>query len=81
MTLNMGAALKSGRVEPRPASDNLHRLIRASQKIDELENRKATCWEMARVFLDNKDAHGIHDMGVEVQALDRAIIELRAVLT
>lgn len=55
--------------------------VRVSQKISELEDRKATCWEMARVFLDNKDAHGIHDMGVEVQALDRAIIELRAVLT
>jgi hypothetical protein len=35
---------------------------------------------MARVFLENKDAHGIHDMGVEIQALQRAILEVRKVL-
>jgi hypothetical protein len=31
---------------------------------------------MAEVFLQNKDAHGIHDMGVEIQALQRAITEI-----
>jgi hypothetical protein len=35
---------------------------------------------MARVFLENKDAHGIHDMGVEIQALQRAILEVRKIL-
>jgi hypothetical protein len=43
-----------------------------------LEDRKAVCWNMARVFLDNRDSHGLHDMGVEIQALDRALAELKA---
>ena len=30
----------------------------------------------SQVFLLNEDAHGIHDMGVEIQALDRAIKEI-----
>jgi hypothetical protein len=33
---------------------------------------------MAKVFLENKDAHGIHDMGVELQALQRAIVEVES---
>lgn len=41
-----------------------------------LNERKAVCWAMAKVFLLNEDAHGIHDMGVEIQALDRAIKEI-----
>jgi hypothetical protein len=32
---------------------------------------------MAKVFLENRDAHGIHDMGVEIQALQRAIYEIK----
>ena len=47
-----------------------------SKRIEELKNLERICWEMAGVFLDNKDAHGIHDMGVEIQALQRAIAEL-----
>jgi hypothetical protein len=42
-----------------------------------LEYREKVCWDMAGVFLRNKDAHGIHDMGVEIQALQRAITELK----
>ena len=34
-----------------------------------LKERKVACWGMAKVFLLNEDAHGIHDMGVEIQAL------------
>lgn len=41
-----------------------------------LKERKVACWGMAKVFLLNEDAHGIHDMGVEIQALDRAIKEI-----
>jgi hypothetical protein len=40
-----------------------------------LKERESICWDMARVFLENKDAHGIHDMGVELQALQRTISE------
>jgi len=43
-----------------------------------LKERKVACWGMAKVFLLNEDAHGIHDMGVEIQALDRAIKEIES---
>lgn len=46
------------------------------EAIDSLQMRKDACWGMASVFLMNEDAHGLHDMGVEIQALDRAIQEL-----
>jgi hypothetical protein len=43
-----------------------------------LKERKTACWGMAKVFLLNEDAHGVHDMGVEIQALDRAIKEIES---
>ena len=46
------------------------------KRIKSLKERERICWEMAQVFLENKDAHGIHDMGVELQALQRAIVEI-----
>lgn len=45
--------------------------------LDSLSYREKICWDMAEVFLQNKDAHGIHDMGVEIQALQRAILEIK----
>ena len=47
------------------------------EAIDTLEYRENICWDMAEVFLQNRDAHGIHDMGVEIQALQRAKTELK----
>ena len=44
--------------------------------LESLMERRTACWNMASVFLTNEDAHGIHDMGVEIQALDRAIKEI-----
>ena len=44
--------------------------------MSDLRWREEKCWEMADVFLRNRDAHGIHDMGVEIQALQRALSEL-----
>ena len=44
--------------------------------LHELRERRETCWKMAKVFFDQRDAHGIHDMGVEIQALERAIAEV-----
>ena len=41
-----------------------------------LKNRVRICWEMANVFLQNQDPHGLHDMGVEIQALQCALREL-----
>jgi hypothetical protein len=48
-----------------------------TQVLLSLHEREAACWGMAKVFLENKDAHGIHDMGVEIQALQRAIQEIK----
>jgi hypothetical protein len=50
-----------------------------NERIETLRNLERICWEMAGVFLENRDAHGIHDMGVEIQALQRAIAELNKV--
>ena len=44
--------------------------------IKTIETREEICWAMARVFLENKDAHGLHDMGVEIQSLQLAKSEL-----
>lgn len=44
--------------------------------LESLKSREEACWKMAKVFLENKDPHGVHDMGVEIQALQRAIAEL-----
>jgi hypothetical protein len=46
------------------------------ESLDSLKYREKICWDVADVFLQNKDAHGIHDMGVEIQALQRAITEI-----
>jgi hypothetical protein len=46
------------------------------EAIDSIRYREAKCWDMAEVFLMNRDAHGIHDMGVELQALERARKEI-----
>jgi hypothetical protein len=45
-------------------------------RIASLRDREAVCWEMAEVFLMSKDAHGLHDMGVEIQGIQWAIREL-----
>lgn len=46
------------------------------QILGSLQKRKADCWAMAQTFLDNRDAHGLHDIGVEIEALERAEKEL-----
>jgi hypothetical protein len=46
------------------------------QRINALQDRVRVCWEMAEVFLHAKDAHGLHDMGVEIQGINWAIREL-----
>ena len=33
-------------------------------RIEKIKVRIDICWKMSWVFLENKDAHGIHDMGV-----------------
>jgi hypothetical protein len=48
-------------------------------RIEKIKVRIDICWKMSWVFLENKDAHGIHDMGVEIQALQRALDELESI--
>jgi len=48
------------------------------ERIAALQDRVRICWEMAGVFMQAKDAHGLHDMGVEIQGLNWAIRELEA---
>jgi hypothetical protein len=47
-------------------------------RVQSLREREAACWAMADVFLHSKDAHGLHDMGVEIQGIQWAIRELEA---
>lgn len=41
-----------------------------------IKKREQDCWQMAQTFLDNRDAHGIMDIGAELQALERSHKEL-----
>lgn len=47
-----------------------------SEILASLKAREDSCWGMAASFLENRDAHGLHDMGVEIQALQRAAAEV-----
>lgn len=47
--------------------------------LEELRAHANACWAATLMFYQNRDAHGIHDMGVEIQAIDRAIAALRKV--
>lgn len=44
--------------------------------LESLKAREATCWAMAQTFLDNRDAHGVMDIGSELESLKRAIMEV-----
>ena len=45
-------------------------------QINSLRKREAVCWDMSEVFLSSRDAHGLHDMSVEIQGIQWAIHEL-----
>lgn len=47
-----------------------------TQLLYDLKLAEETCWEMLGVFLRNRDAHGCHDMGIEIEALRRACAEI-----
>jgi len=51
-----------------------------SAQIERLRKREKVCWDMSEVFLHSRDAHGIHDMGVEIQGIQWAIRELEKAL-
>lgn len=43
---------------------------------NEIKKKIQQSWTMAEMFLANKDAHGIQDAGVEIQALERSLKEI-----
>ena len=50
------------------------------ERIEALRKRERVCWDMSEVFLHAKDAHGLHDMSVEIQGIQWAIRELEGLL-
>jgi hypothetical protein len=44
--------------------------------LENIKQREENCWKMAQTLLDNRDAHGVMDMGAELQALQRARREI-----
>ena len=46
------------------------------EQIISLELREGQAWEAAKLFMTNRDAHGLHDIGVEIEGLRRARTEL-----
>ena len=51
-----------------------------AEQIEALREHEASCWNMSAVFLHAKDAHGLHDMGVEIQGIQWALRELEKAL-
>ena len=51
-----------------------------NDRIDALRKRERVCWDMSEVFLHARDAHGLHDMGVEIQGIQWAIRVLEGLL-
>ena len=51
-----------------------------TDQIAALRKREAICWDMLGVFLDSRDAHGCHDLGVEIQGIQWALRELEKAL-
>jgi hypothetical protein len=50
-----------------------------NERIEALRKRERVCWDMSEVFLHARDAHGLHDMGVEIQGIQWALRELEAI--
>jgi hypothetical protein len=51
-----------------------------SARIDSILRREQVCWDMASVCLENRDPHGLHDLGVEIEGLRRARLEIEKLL-
>lgn len=50
-----------------------------ARHLEDIRDRQETIWKMAETFLKQRDAHGIMDMGAELQALERAYKEVEKV--
>ena len=55
-------------------------MITAVELLKNILEREDACWKMTYTFIENKDAHGVMDMGAELQALERARKEVEKLL-
>lgn len=54
-------------------------LVTKSELLASILKREQDCWHMAQTFLDNRDAHGVMDIGAELQSLERAHKEVEKI--
>lgn len=54
--------------------------LRLEASLKSLKSRREATWQQAQVYLENRDSHGIMDMGAEIQALDRAVKEIESLM-
>lgn len=54
------------------------KMTKIDSAIESLREREEAAWGMAKMYLLNRDAHGVMDAGSELEALKRAIMELSA---
>lgn len=47
--------------------------IKVGLTLQAVEHKIAVVWSMAEVYLQQRDSHGIMDMGAELQALERTL--------
>ena len=56
--------------------ENARDKIVADRLAYKLELRKADLWTQLKLFARNRDAHGVHDMAVEIQGIEIVLSEL-----
>jgi len=39
--------------------------VKRDDLLESIKKRERDCWHMAQTFIDNRDAHGVMDMGAE----------------
>lgn len=54
--------------------------MRAEVLLADIDERIEAMWQAVALFTRNRDAHGVMDMGAELQALQRAKAELAKVV-
>lgn len=49
------------------------------EALKDLYTELSACWQMAEIYLRKKDARGLHNVGLEIQAIDKAINEIEKI--
>ena len=61
---------------PKHLDNRIPHLATKDFLIADLKRREDKFWQLASLFVEHRDAHGVMDMGAELQALQRARSEL-----